>query len=270
MRWTDTHIHLIDFFNKGTLPEIFARAKAASVGRMMTISTAEEDWVLSQKIATEADSIQVDYTLGIHPCYVQADWSLSIEKMEAFLKDSKGLRPLAIGEVGLDSFHLPEDEEKANKLLVEQIRAFEAQIDLAERYHLPLVVHSRGQFDKVLSILDASRLDPKRILFHCFVEGPSAMQAIVDRGMWASFTGIITYKNAESVRESLALMGPERLMLETDAPYLSPVPHRGKINEPAYLLHTAEIAAQILGIPLSLLSEKTQKAVSIFWGDVRH
>ena len=265
MRFTDTHTHLLSFLKNGTLPAVLLHAKDLGVHRLITIGTSQEDWAPYQQLATEASN-NIQYTVGLHPCYVEEGWDASVERLEGFFKQNSQAKPLGLGEIGLDGFHLPEQADVAAKVLARQGEAFEAQLALAKRLDVPVVVHSRGQFDACLAAIDKSGINPARVVFHCFVEGVSAMQALMDRGIWASFTGVVTYKNADTVREALSIMGPDRLMIETDAPYLTPIPHRGKLNEPAYLVHTAEACAQVLKIPLSLLSKKTEKAVAAFWG----
>jgi TatD DNase family protein len=137
---------------------------------------------------------------------------------------------------------------------------------LAERLRCPLVVHSRGAFAECVEMIDASGVDWSRVVFHCFVEGAAEMAVLVGRGGRGSFTGVLTYKNAEPVRAALREQGKERLMLETDAPYLTPVPHRGKANEPAFMRHTAEAAAIELGVSLAELAKKSTANARSFFG----
>jgi TatD DNase family protein len=170
-------------------------------------------------------------------------------------------RPIALGEIGLDRFHLPKDSTLAAVVFARQEAAFRAQLDLARDLACPIVIHSRNAFPDCLRVLDeyarASALDLARVVFHCFSDGPDEVRALNQRGSRASFTGIITYKNADPVRAALLAQGPDRLMLETDAPYLAPIPHRGQPNEPAYLAHTAQAAAQLLNLPLEQLAART-------------
>jgi TatD DNase family protein len=115
-------------------------------------------------------------------------------------------------------------------------------------------------------MIDASGVDWRRVVFHCFSEGAAEMGELVRRGAYGSFTGVLTYKNAESAREAMRAQGLARLMIETDAPYLTPVPHRGKANEPAYLRHTAEYAATVLGVSYQELAETTTRTARSFFG----
>jgi TatD DNase family protein len=129
-----------------------------------------------------------------------------------------------------------------------------------------VVVHSRGAFSDTVEEIDASGLDWRRVVFHCFSEGPEEMKVLQARGGRGSFTGIITYKTAENVRAALRAQGLPTLMLETDAPYLAPEPHRGKGNEPAFVAHTAARAAEVLGIPIDDLAAATTAAAVDFFG----
>ena len=145
--------------------------------------------------------------------------------------------------MGLDRFHLPKDAAEAARSFDAQRAAFAAGLQLARRLAVPVVVHSRGAFAECVAMIDASGVDWSRVVFHCFSEGAGEMETLRQRGGRGSFTGIITYKNAEAVRAAAQAQGLARLMIETDAPYLAPAPHRGKPNEPAFVRHTAEFCA---------------------------
>jgi TatD DNase family protein len=120
------------------------------------------------------------------------------------------------------------------------------------------VVHSRGAFPECVNLIDASGVDWPRVVFHCFTEGESEMAELTRRGAFGSFTGIVTYKTADNVRAAVKAQGLERLMIETDAPYLTPMPHRGKPNEPGFLHHTAEYCAkEVFGVDVERLAEIT-------------
>ncbi len=261
----DTHTHLESFDQRGETAAVLARADAARVTKMVTVGTSSEDWALYRGLATRHAGA-VFYTVGLHPCSVNDRWSEEVARMEAFWHGD-GARPVALGECGLDRFHLPKDDPaRAEKILGWQRAAFAAQLVLAERLRCPLVVHSRGAFAECVAMIDASGVAWERVVFHCFSEGAAEMAELTRRGARGSFTGVVTYKNAETVREAMKAQGLERLLLETDAPYLTPVPHRGKPNEPAYLRHTAEAAAAALGVSLAELAERTTSNARAFFG----
>ncbi len=195
--------------------------------------------------------------MGLHPCSVDTEWESQLQAMEAYFLSSSAIKPVALGETGLDRFHLPKDAGEAERILDLQKASFSQSLQLAKQWGVPVVVHSRGAFQECVDLIDASGVPWNQVIFHCFVEGPSEMEQLLRRGGWGSFTGVATYKSADTVRQALRAQGLGRLMLETDAPYLTPVPHRGKPNEPAYLVHTAEAAAQTLGVTLAEVIETT-------------
>jgi TatD DNase family protein len=137
----------------------------------------------------------------------------------------------------------------------------------AKRLQCPVVVHSRGAFRECVEMIDASGMEWPRVVFHCFTEGAAEMSELGARGGFGSFTGIITYKTADAVRAAARAQGLSRCMIETDAPYLTPMPHRGKPNEPAFLVHTAEYAArEVFGIAPEELARATTKNARMFFG----
>ena len=264
MTLIDTHTHLDGFARRGELPAVLARAREAGVTEMISIGTESDDWALIRDLAV-AHSGVVHYSVGLHPCCVRENWAEEVAQIEAFWSGEK--KPVALGECGLDRFHLPKDDAaKAEQVFVWQRAAFAAQLEIAKRLRCPLVVHSRGAFAESVAMIDASGVDWTKVVFHCFSEGPVEMSELVKRGAYGSFTGVLTYKNAENVRESAKVQGLARLMVETDAPYLTPVPHRGKPNEPAFMRHTAEYAAELFGVSLAELADVTTQTARGFFG----
>lgn len=260
----DTHTHLDTFVRHGTLAETLERARAAGVGEMIVIGTARDDWSLYRDIARDQPG-RVHYSVGLHPCSVGENWADEVAQIEAFWSGDP--RPVALGECGLDRFHLPKDDaEAAERIFAWQREAFAAQLDIVKRLGCPLVVHSRGAFAESVAMIDESGVDWTKVVYHCFTEGPAEMSELLKRGGRGSFTGVLTYKNADGVREAARVQGLDRLMLETDAPYLTPMPHRGKPNEPALLTHTADYAAQLFGVNSAELAESTTKTAKAFFG----
>lgn len=259
----DTHTHLESFAQRGELEPILARAMEAGVATLVTIGTASDDWSLYRDIA-KVHPNRVRYTAGLHPCSVGAQWENEIAQLADFWNGA--IKPVALGECGLDRFHLPKDAAEAERIFVWQRAAFAAQLDLAKSLGCPVVVHSRGAFAECVAMVDASGVDWTKVVFHCFTEGPAEISELMKRGGWGSFTGVITYKSAENVREAAKVQGLDRLMLETDAPYLTPVPHRGKPNEPAYVRHTAEFCAALFGVDYAQLAKITTRNAKAFYG----
>jgi TatD DNase family protein len=267
MALIDTHTHLDSFVRAGSLPAILQRAAESGLETMITIGTDTDDWSLYRDLAREHPGT-VRYTVGLHPCSVGEDWAGRVAQLEAFWSGA-GLRPalpVALGETGLDRFHLPKDPAEAEKIFGWQQAAFREQLALVKRLDCPLVVHSRGAFGECVALIDEAGVDWRRVVFHCFTEGPAEMAELVKRGGFGSFTGIITYKSAENVRAAALAQGLDRLLIETDAPYLTPLPHRGKPNEPAYLRHTAEFCAELFGVSLSELGARTTANAKRFFG----
>jgi TatD DNase family protein len=264
MTLIDTHTHLDGFARRGELPAVLARAREAGVTEMVSIGTESDDWALIRDLAVQYAG-EVHYSVGLHPCCVSGNWADEVAQIEAFWSGKK--KPVALGECGLDRFHLPKDDAaKAEQVLAWQKAAFAAQLEIAKRLACPLVVHSRGAFAESVAMIDASGVDWTRVVFHCFSEGPAEMSELIRRGAYGSITGVLTYKNAENVREAAKVQGLARLMVETDAPYLTPVPHRGKPNEPALMRHTAEYAAAMFGVSVEELAAVSTRTARSFFG----
>ena len=259
----DSHCHLQGFQKNGSLREVLNRAEAAGVGQMIAVGTSASDWVPYREMSA-AHPGKIHYTVGLHPCYVESDWEQDVAQIAPFFMPPNP--PCALGEIGLDYFHLPKDPVAAGETMLLQEAAFREQLALARELAVPVVIHSRNAFDDTFRMIDESGIDWPRVVFHCFSYGPEEIQQINIRGGRASFTGIVTYKNADSVRAALTKQGLERLMLETDCPYLAPEPHRGAGNEPALLKHIAERAAAELGLSLTALATASSANTRNFFG----
>ncbi len=275
----DTHTHLDSFARRGELPTVLARAKSAGLEAMVTIGTDPDDWTLYRNLARENPGF-VHYTAGLHPCSVGVDWAGRVAELEEFwggarppdalatdkMRPEVAFHPVALGEIGLDRFHLPKEAAAAAEVFGWQRAAFAAQLGLAKRLGCPVVVHSRGAFAECVEVIDASGVEWRRVVFHCFTEGPDEMAELTKRGGCGSVTGIITYKTAETIRAAALAQGLDRLMIETDAPYLTPMPHRGKPNEPAYLRHTAEFCTGMFGVSYEVFALATTRNARAFYG----
>lgn len=241
MNWIDSHCHLEGFFNRGTLHEILQRSRDAGVSRMVAVGTDPEDWKVNHDLAAQFPG-QIHHTVGLHPNHVDDSWESYTVGLQACLcLDPK---PVAIGEIGLDYFRLPKDEAKAAPLKANQRGAFRYQLTLAKALGLPVIVHCRSAFADCVAEIDESGVEWSKVVFHCFADGPNEMRQLIERGGRGSFTGIVTFGNADSVREAALMQGLEKLLLETDSPYLAPSPLRGKPNEPSYLPYIGEFLSQ--------------------------
>lgn len=260
----DTHTHLDSFARRGELPVILQRARDAGLEALVTIGTDADDWALYRHLSRDHVGF-VYYTAGLHPCSVDAQWAHRVAQLEAYWHDV--VKPVALGECGLDRFHLPKDDvAAAERIFAWQRAAFAEQLVIAKRLACPIVVHSRGAFAECVEMIDASGVAWERVVFHCFTEGAAEMAELIERGGYGSFTGVITYKSAEIVRAAALTQGLGRFMIETDAPYLTPAPHRGKPNEPAYLRHTAEFSAEVFGVSYGELAKVSTANARKFYG----
>ncbi len=261
---TDTHAHL-DFPQLAEdVLGVIARAEAAGVRRIVTIGTTIEGSRRAVELAERFP--QVWAAVGIHPNH-------ATEAGEDFLPELRALaahpRVVAIGETGMDYFHLP-GRELAPELAAaadaeskaKQASAFYAQLALATELGLPVVIHERGAWEATLDVLKefTGRV---RGVFHCFGKSPEHAAEVRALGHLVSFTGIVTFKNAPEAQASAATV-PE-FMVETDAPYLAPVPHRGKPCEPAYVRLTAEHIARLRGVSLEELAAHTETVANGFF-----
>jgi TatD DNase family protein len=233
----DSHCHL-DFPDFQTrLPEVLASAVAAGVARMVTISTHVARFETYRALAEAHESIFC--TIGTHPHNAAAEPDVPVERL---IELSQHPRCIAIGEAGLD-YHYDKSPHDV------QQRVFRTHIEAARETGLPLVVHARNADEDMIRILSGEmgrgRFDA---VLHCFSSGEKLAQVGVELGLYVSFSGILTFRNSEEIRRIAAAVPHDRLLVETDAPYLAPVPHRGKTNEPAFVAHTAHVLADVIGV----------------------
>ena len=254
----DTHAHLDypDFAND--FPELSARAQAAGITKMISIGTDLES---SQRAIQLAEPHAPIYAVvGWHP----NDALAAPDDLRPALRElARHPKVVAIGETGLDYFRLPSSKtppgSAADDELVKQKQAviFRQQLEVAAETGLNVVIHQRGDcFEDTLKIFEPFA-DRVRGVFHCFASDATTMQRVVTLGSLVSFTGILTFKNGQNIRDTLAATPMDKFMLETDCPFLAPVPYRGKRCEPAYVKEIAEVAAQVKGCSLEELSRAT-------------
>lgn len=229
----DTHCHLDSCEPADT--ELVERARAAGVGRLATVGI--DGGSIERALAAAREHDGVVAIVGRHPHKAQGFGPGHLEEIERACAD-----PLAraVGETGLDYY-------RDNAPREDQRRAFEAQLDLAARNGLPVVIHTRAAEDDTFAML-AEHASQTTVILHCF-SAPDRLEECVQRGYVCSFAGNVTYKNAEALQAAAREVPDELLLVETDSPYLSPVPLRGKPNEPANVVHTAEFVAGLRGMP---------------------
>jgi len=234
----DTHCHLTFPALSQRLHEVIADAKAHGVDRYIIIGTTLDDGDALQMIAEHHD--EVWFTIGLHPHDAQR-WADRSQDLEQVLSRFAGHpRCVAIGEMGLDLHY-------NDPPLDVQIKAFAAQLDWikATACEKPIVIHNRKATDQTLSVLKASGLPGDRFVFHCFTGSPDEVDAILDFGATVGFTGVVTFKNAADVREAFDRVPLDRLLIETDSPYLTPEPYRQvRPNEPRYVAEVAKFLAK--------------------------
>ena len=251
MKLTDTHAHLDGFIKNGTLAETLERAKRAGVERVVACSTNPADWI-SYRAAAEKHS------------EISEDSDTALDALPSLFVGG-GRLPVAVGEIGLDFHFLPDDPEEAERKKLRQREIFARQLRIAADLGLRVCVHARDAIDECIAEIERARLDFSDAVFHCFAGSPEKLAELNERGARASFTGIITYKSAGEMRAAMLAQGLEKLMLETDCPYLAPVPHRGKTCEPAMLADTARAAAEIFGVSPEYIAAKTVENAEEFF-----
>lgn len=240
----DTHCHL-DYFS-GETDAVLARAAAAGVGQVVTISTRVRQAGTYRALA-EANA-GVFFSVGTHPMQAHEEPDVPVEELVALAAHP---RCVAIGEAGLDYFY-----ERESMAVQKQV--FARHIEAARQTGLPLVIHARSADEDMMDILSAEMAKGRfTAVLHCFSSGPRLAEVGVELGLYVSFSGILTFKKSEEIRAIAASVPRERLLVETDAPYLAPMPYRGKRNEPAYVAHTAEVLADVVGVSPQELAELT-------------
>ncbi len=261
---TDSHCHLASHrFQPEELPDLLARAKAAEVTRMITLATSLDDL---QANLTIAENPAVHACIGIHPCDVHHAPDDAPEQLAAYVADP---RVCGIGETGLDYHHPAPDGWTEENYRTRQRDFLRRHFELAAAASLNLVIHTRDQ-SGAASFMDALAIYADyqkfvRAVFHCF-NGPwENARRVFDLGGLVSFGGVATFKNARKVNESAQLCPAGNFMLETDAPYLAPTPHRGSRNEPSFLRHTAEHLAALRGESLADLALHTSATTEAFF-----
>lgn len=240
MELIDTHSHLTFDGLIQDIDGVVARSKAAGVTSWITIGTDPQQ---NRKVIELADKFENMYAaVGIHPHDAK---DLTADTLTELKELAQSEKVVAIGETGLD-FHYnlsPQPDQK---------RAFAAQLKIAKELNLPVIIHCREAFDETMEILDRHGHGLKAVVFHCFSGSAEQAKIVLDYGFYISFTGVVTFKNAELTRQAAKIVPVDRLMLETDCPYMSPEPMRKqKINEPALMIHTAKYLAELKGMDLA-------------------
>lgn len=249
----DSHLHLTAERFGGDVEEVVARAGAAGVSRMVTIATDPADARAALDLTRRFDGI-VGCTAGLHPHDASAWRADTADTLRALLAEPE---VAAVGETGLD-FHYDNSPRDVQRV------AFEAQLDLAVEFGLPVVVHSRDADEEMLEVLCARGAEVRGVL-HCFTGGDALLDAALEAGWWVSFGGIVTF-GSFGAPDQVRRVPWDRLMIETDSPYLAPVPLRGRRNEPAFLPHVCARIAELREVRADEAAERTTRAGLSFYG----
>ncbi len=250
----DTHAHLTheDLFER--VDEVLERAAAAGVEHVITVASDASDSAKCLELARSRSALSC--TAGVHPHEANKVRPGDLERVAALWKENQ---VVAVGEIGLDYYYDFSDRPT-------QLRVFERQLEMAAGRDLPLVIHCRDAFDDTVGLLRRRGYPGKRVVFHCFTGSADEHRVIVEEGWRASFTGVVTFKKSEYLHEIVRACPADRLMLETDSPYLSPAPIRHvRPNEPAHVAHTARFVADLRGVTFDELADQTTANARAFF-----
>ena len=247
MPWADHHCHLPA---GDAATEVISDARSAGVGVLINVGTDVDDSRRAISVAEAHDGVWA--TAGVHP----HEASSGLDGLEALVLGHNGV--VAVGETGLD-YHYDHSPRPVQR------RVFAAQVELANRRGLPLVVHSRSAWEDTFAVLDCEGV-PSRTVMHCFTGGPDEAEECLRRGAVLSFSGIVTFPKADEVRDAARACPLDRLLVETDSPYLAPVPHRGRKNRPALVPVVGAAVAAAKHLDVSEVEAATWKTTCAFYG----
>ena len=255
MKLIDTHSHLTFEGLENQVDAVLARSVEAGVTRWITVGTDKEQNEKVLRLVSRHENVWA--ALGYHPHYAN---DITDADMELLKKQLASECVVAVGECGLDYHYM-------NSVAENQKPVFRKHLDMAAQLQKPVIIHTREAFGDTMSILDEYADKLKRVVFHCFGGDAKQTQAVLDRGFYISFTGTVTFKRSDALREVAKMIPLDRLMIETDCPYISPHPVRNiQPNEPALLVHTAQCLANVHEIPLEDFADKITKTSITFFG----
>lgn len=242
----DSHCHLdrLDYNNKHkNLADVIEKAKQQGIDHLLTVCVELQSYPEMAKLITPFP--QIFSSVGTHPLHQD-----EITDSALLLEYAQHKNVVAIGETGLDFFYSPDNKEQ-------QIASFRTQIQVAKQVNKPLIVHTRDARQETLDILKEEGAEKVGGVLHCFTESLEMAQAAMAMGFYISVSGIVTFKNAKELQAVIKEVPLDRLLVETDSPYLAPVPHRGQQNEPAYTRDVAQFVADLKGVTLEALAQAT-------------
>lgn len=230
--------------NPMSMDDILADAERNRVGKMLCVSVNTTDWQGMKDLCQPHDNIVI--SAGIHPCYMDD------QNFELLEKQARDEQVVAIGESGLDYFYVQDEATQQT-----QRDSFAKHIHLSAELDKPLIVHTRDARDDTIAVMRAENAQRGRGVMHCFTETLEMAKAALDLDFYISFSGIITFKNAQEIREVCQYVPMDRILIETDSPYLAPVPYRGKVNRPCYVQYVAEQVADVKDLTTEEVAEIT-------------
>lgn len=248
MMIVDSHCHLDYDGLYDDLPGVLARAKAAGVGLVLSISSRVKACEKLFELAEDYDNVFC--TIGTHPHHAHEELDVSVADLVELARHQK---VVGLGEAGLD-YHYDKSPREA------QMQGFRNHIAAARETGLPLVIHTREAEDDTARVLEEEMVrGPFKAVLHCFTSQQWLAEKGIEFGLYVSFSGILTYKTAENLRVAARTLPEDRILVETDAPYLAPVPHRGKANEPAFVAHTLAVLAAARGASVDHMADVTSR-----------
>jgi len=241
----DSHCHLDridlkDFDNN--FSELMDTIHQAQVERLLCVSISLDEYPAMKSLVQDRDNI--DISVGVHPCDTKDD-TVKLQQLVELGSDTK---VVAIGETGLDYYYSKDTREQ-------QISSFQVHLQAANELNKPVIIHTRDAQEDTLSLLKEGDVESCGGVLHCFTESWDMARQALDMGMYISFSGIVTFRNADALREVARKVPDDRFLIETDSPYLAPVPHRGKQNHPGWVGHVAECLADVRGNKLESIAE---------------
>ncbi|NCS76277.1 MAG: TatD family hydrolase [Microcystis aeruginosa K13-07] len=255
MQLIDTHVHLNFDVLQADLPAISERWRSVGVVHLVHSCVQPEEFAAIKAIADQFG--EISFAVGLHPLDAQKWRDNSADQIESLARSDR--RVVAIGEMGLD-FYKADNQEQ-------QKQVFWRQLEIAHRLDKPVIIHCRDAAPTMREEISAFRQQVGKIggVMHCWTGNPEETQWFLDLGFYISFSGIVTFKNSKTVQAAAQIVPSDRILIETDCPFLSPNPHRGKPCEPSFVFHVAETVARLRGVSLETLAEQTtQNARNLF------
>lgn len=251
--YTDSHAHLTSPELYPQIDEVLLNAQKAGIGKIVNICTEKAE--VEKGLELAAKYPWVTQAAAVHPHDVEKEGQPYFDFVQQCAEQKK---LVAIGETGLDYYYMRAPREVQQEF-------FKKHLQLAIKHHLPVIIHCRDAFTDLFPILDSDHKQQSPLILHCFTGTLVDARHVLDRGGYISFSGVVTFKKSEALREVIKIVPLDKLLIETDAPYLAPQSHRGKINQPAFIVETAEMVAVMKGVsPQEIALTTTRNASHLF------